>query len=107
MTKEEVLEKSQKENKGKDLYESEVLRRGMRIAFLISLFTVLALCTVEWFVLKKEPNYGYVLIVFSAASGLWIYKLIHMKKKHEIIPAVFWTAIAVYCLVKVILGYMG
>lgn len=107
MNKEEILQASRSENKNKDIFELEVISKGQRIGGLIGLIAAFALMVVERIILEDKTNYGYFLIILSAASGLFIYKAVKLKKKHEILIAAIYIAMSVYAAVMVILGFIG
>ena len=107
MNKEEILKKSREENKNKDIYELEVISKAQRIGGLIALFVTFALMLIERVILECGTNYGYFLIILSAGAGLWIYKAIKMKKKHEIFLAILWIVLAIYAAIMVILDLIG
>lgn len=107
MNKEEILQASRNENQNKDIYELEVIRKGQRIGGLIGCCVTFALMFVENVILEKDMNYGYFLIILSASAGLWVYKALKMKKKHEIFLALLWTVAAAYAAVRVILDFIG
>ena len=107
MNKDEVLQASRNENQNKDIYELEVISKGQRIGGLIGLCVAFALMLVERVILDIGTNYGYFCIILSAGEGLWIYKAVKLKRKHEILLAVFWTVMAVYAAVMAVLSFMG
>lgn len=107
MNKEEILQASRSENKNKDIFELEVISKGQRIGGLIGLIAAFALMVVERVILEDKTNYGYFLIILSAASGLFIYKAVKLKKKHEILIAAIYIAMSVYAAVMVVLGFIG
>lgn len=107
MNREEILAKSRNENQNRDIYELEVIRKGQRIAGLIGLSVTFALMFVERVILDSGMNYGYFLIILSAATGLWLYKAVKLKRKHEAFLAVLWAAFTIYAGAMVVLGFMG
>lgn len=107
MNKEEILRKSRNENQNKDIYELEVIRKAQRVGGLIAVCVTFALMVIERVILDIGTNYGYFLIILSAGMGLWIYKAVKMRKKHEMLLAVLWTALAIYAAVMVILNFIG
>lgn len=107
MNKEEILQASRKENKNKDIYELEVINKGQRIGGLIAISVAFALLLLERVILDIGTNYGYFCIIMSAGAGLWIYKAVKLKRKHEILLAVLWSAMGIYSAVMVILGFIG
>ena len=107
MDKEEVLQASRNENQNKDIYELEVIGRGQRIGGLIALFVTFVLMLAERVILDIGTNYGYFCIIMSAGAGLWIYKAVKLKRKHEILLAVLWAVMDIYAAVMVVLSYIG
>lgn len=106
MNKEEILQKSRNEHKNKDIYELEIINKAQRAGGLTALFVTLALMIIER-LFFDVTNYGYFLIIESAVMSLWIYKAVKMRKKHEILLAVLWTALVIYAAVMVVLDFIG
>lgn len=106
MNKEEILQASRKENKNKDIYELEVISKAQRVGGLIAVCVTFALMLVERAILDSDMNYGYFLIILSAGMGLWIYKAVKMRRKHEIFFAVLWSIFAIYATVMVVLDFI-
>lgn len=76
--KEEILRKSRNENQNKDIYELDVIRRGQRIGGMIAI----------------------------GAAGLFIFKSLKLKRKHEIVFAVPECVLTVYASVRLISFYI-
>lgn len=104
MDKEEILQKSRNENQNKDIYELEVISKGQRVGGLIAVSVTFVLMLIERVILDRGMNYGYFLIILAAGAGLWIYKAMKLKRKHEIALAVLWTLLAIYAAVMVVLS---
>lgn len=107
MNKEDILQASRSENQNKDFYELEIVRKGQRIGGLIGLCIAFALMLVERIILEDGTNYGYFLIILSAAAGLFIYKAVKLKKKHEMLIAAIYIIMSIYAAVMVVLGFIG
>lgn len=106
MDKEEILRKSRNENQNRDIYELEVINKAQRIGGLTALFVTLALMIIDRLIFDVT-NYGYFLVIESAVMGLWIYKAVKMRKRHEIPLAVLWTVLAIYAAVMAMLDLIG
>lgn len=68
MNKEEILERSRKENKNQDIYEKEVIIQGNRYAYiaagvLATIFFVIQIFT------GGDMNYRLYAVVFFNANG--------------------------------------
>ncbi len=92
MKKEEILAKSRAENKNKDIYEQEVLKQGAGIAFLVAAVLAAVFCAVQIFV-GGGTNCGLWAIVFSGSMATFWVKWFNLKRRHELVMALFYTAI--------------
>ncbi|MCI9078473.1 MAG: hypothetical protein HFH68_06020 [Lachnospiraceae bacterium] len=105
MDKEEILRRSRAENQNKDIYELEVTGKAQRAGGLVAICVAFALMVIESVLLDSSVNYAYFLIILSAGMVLWLYKAVKMRKKHEMLLAVIWTALTIYAAVMVVLGF--
>lgn len=96
MDKKEILQASRNENQNKDIYELEIIRKGQRIGGLISVSVAFILLFVEDIILDMGINCGYLCIIFSMEAGLCIYKAEKLKRKHEILLAVLFSAMFIF-----------
>lgn len=78
MNKEEILEKSRKENKHKDIYANEINVRGGYIATIIGLILTTIIFISE-ILLGFGINYGLYGIVFSITGTSNLYRAIKLK----------------------------
>lgn len=69
MNKEEILSKSIKENKGKDLVDLEAAYKGGYVGFVISALMTTILTIVEVIITNKF-NFAYYLIWSSMGTGV-------------------------------------
>lgn len=89
MEKDQILEKSRKENKNRDIYEKEILKEGRNIGaatagILATIFFVIQILT------GGGINYGLYAVVFSIPAAAFTVKAFRMKKKHEIFIAAIY-----------------
>ncbi|ODM04485.1 DUF6442 family protein [Eisenbergiella tayi] len=89
MEKDQIFEKSRKENKNQDIYEKEILKEGRNIGaatagILATVFFVIQILT------GGGINYGLYAVVFSIPAAAFTVKAFRMKKKHEIFMAVIY-----------------
>lgn len=89
MTREEILEKSRKENKNRDVYEREVLQRGANVGAIAAAVLALVFCIVQ-IALDYGMDYGLYAVLFAFPAGQFAVKAIRLKRKHEIAVAVFY-----------------
>lgn len=90
MDKEEILERSRKENKNQDIYEKEVIIQGNRYACIVAATLATIFFVIQIFT-GGGMNYGLYAVVFSMPmAGFWVkYKKIY--KKHELFCGVCYT----------------
>ena len=94
MNKEEILSKAQKENKGRDIADLEAARRGTNIAFMVGGFAFIAILIVEM-VVNNVFHYEILgAITLMCAVAFWV-KNISLKKKHEMVAAILYSALSI------------
>jgi hypothetical protein len=103
MNKEEILQASRDENQNKDIYELEIIRKGQRIGGLLAICIAFILISVDRIRYDAGTNYGYFMILTASAAGMFIYKVIKLKRKHEILVATIWTLATIYALIMYII----
>lgn len=90
MNKEEILEKSRKENKNKDVYEQEIIKQGN--AIVCSVMVILA---TVFFIIQVLTgggiNYGLYAIVFCHSMVLSWMKWIKLRQRKELSLALLYT----------------
>jgi len=98
MNKEEILEKSRSENKGKDIVEEEIIRKGFLVCWLVSLIAASVVAMVEGIVLGKQ-NSGIFFSLMSGLSVFFVFKYIKLRRKHELFIAVMYGIAAICFLI--------
>lgn len=90
INKDDILSKSRKENKDKDLYKIEVQTKAGNIGsitaiFLATLFFVIQSLTGQGF------DFGLYAIIFSVSAAGYIFKAVRMKQRLDIVLALIFT----------------
>ena len=106
MTKEEILEKSRSENKGKDIDEEEYTRKGFLVCWLVSLTVASAVAMLEGILLNKQ-NSGLFLSLMSGLFVFFLLKYIKFRKKHELFVTIAYGTAAVCFLVAWIISLVN
>lgn len=90
MNKDEILERSRRENKNQDIYEKEVIIKGNRYACIAAAVLATIFFVIQIFV-GGGINYGLYAVVFSMPmAGFWM-KYAKLRKKHELLVAICYT----------------
>ncbi|MBR3100029.1 MAG: hypothetical protein IKH18_10770 [Clostridia bacterium] len=86
MNKEEILAKSQKENRGVDYVTEEVAKTGIGHAWM-ALYLLLALVAVIDAIVLSRALYEVFFVMCAAAAVTFGYKWARQKKRHALILA--------------------
>ena len=93
MTREEILEKSQNENKGKDVADIEASKNCMSIGWIVTV-SIVAVVTVVNALLGK-PDFGGLFATMTGLSVVFFLKYVKLRKRHELVTAVMYCIGAV------------
>ncbi|MDE6149077.1 MAG: hypothetical protein K2F81_03150 [Ruminococcus sp.] len=106
MTKEEILEKSRKENKNKDICEIEAINQSSATAIRIGLLLCCLISTIE-VVFTDTIHCGTWTVFFGMTGTLFLIKYIKLRKKHELVLSIFYILLGTGFLVTYILNLLG
>ena len=106
MNKDEILEKSRKENENRDLAELEAIYRGSSIAVRVAGTLCVLISDFERLVNGKY-NPAVYAVYFCLFGVTFIYKYIKLKKKRELLWGVAWLVISAALLAVYVLETLG
>lgn len=106
MQREEILEKSRKENKNNDLVEQETYKTASLVGTIVGWIAITVVLITTGFV-EHKTNYGALFIFFAIESGIFITKYVKLKKKHELIVSMIYTVAAISLVVLFVLSAAG
>ena len=106
MNKEEILVKAQSEGKEKDLPEKEARKSGAWLAYIIGVILLIIVDTVNGFVLRNV-NRGADFALFSMPFVIFLVKYLQLRKRRELVAAIFWGVLALSMLAVWILQLSG
>ena len=98
MEREDILNKAKLENKGKDLADRAAAKDGSFTAYFVGVILLILVDTVNGFVLGNV-NRGADFALFSMACAAFVVKYVRLRKKHELITAIWWGLLALTALV--------
>ena len=98
MTREEILEKSQNENKGKDVADIETSKTGFMIGWIMMSVLSLIVMVVDGIVFGRV-SFELPFILVGSLAALFFYKFIKLHKRHELIVASVYSFAAICWLV--------
>lgn len=101
MNREEILEKSRKENKNKDLAKLEAENRGGQLAGIVAALMCFAFYILERKFLNRDA-YGYYCILTMFMAVECTYKAVKLRGKQNIVTAALWCAAALVVLITYI-----
>lgn len=101
MNKDEILAKSRKENKNKDLAEMEVMYQAgshaSRVGALVCCLISLLSSTVAHAML-----YSPWIIYFSILTTQWFVRFVKMKRKSDLVLAILFFSLTILALVGLV-----
>jgi len=106
VNKEDILEKSRKENKNKDIAELEVIEQASNIAGRVGMLFCCVIAVLE-VIFTGKPNLSTWAIYFSILATLMLVKYIKLHRKHELWITVLYIACFVGFFAAYILKLAG
>ena len=94
MKREEILEKSRKENSGEDFYEKEVMRAGGELG-IYTVWIFAAVFSIVQVLLCHEWNYAVYALAGVFYAAVYAVKARRQKQRQDMIGAVGWSLFAV------------
>lgn len=106
MDKEEILEKSRRENKNKDLEEMQVLTWAVGIATRVGLLICCLLSVLE-VLFRDRVNMASYTIFFGILGTTMLLKYVKLRRKHELLIAIIYLALFVFFFVLHLCSLVG
>ena len=97
MTREEILEKSQNENKGMDFADIETSKNCMSIGCIVTVSLVAIVTVVN--ALAGKPDFGGLFATMSGLSVVFFAKYAKLRKRHELVCAIMYCLGAVFFVI--------
>ena len=94
MKREEILEKSRKENSGEDFYEKEVMRAGGELG-IYTVWIFAAVFSIVQVLLCYEWNYAVYALAGVFCAAVYAVKARRQKQRQDMAVAVGWAVFAV------------
>ncbi|MFA6860918.1 MAG: DUF6442 family protein [Bacilli bacterium] len=106
MNKEEILKKSQDENKGKDISDLDIQKKGFFLGFIVCGVIGVVGIILDGYFYKRVP-YEILTMFCGFDAGVFIYKYIRLRKSHELLVALIWVLLTICWLTFYILQLGG
>ncbi len=106
VTKEEILEKSRKDNGDKDMYDSEVQKNAAFIAYFASFGLCVFVSVLNW-IFTRRVSVQCWIVFFGMLSTAFFVKFFKMKKIHELFVALGYLVIFVMLVIVFVLELSG
>lgn len=90
MNKEEILEKSRKENRNKDIYEEELIKQGSAIVNIVMVILATVFFVIQVFT-GGRINYGLYAIVFCHSMVLSWIKWRKLRQRQQFLLSLLYT----------------
>ena len=106
MNREEILMRSQQENKGQDVANLEVSKASILFGWIVAV-CLLAVVTVADALVYKRMNNEVFFAVMAGCSTIFFVKYSKLRQRHELIIAVVYSFAAAAFLTAWILQIAG
>jgi hypothetical protein len=106
MDKQEILAKSQDENKNKDVADYDAQKKGSYIGFFVSGLIGLAAVIIDNHFFGRVP-YEILAMICVGYAALFLYKYIKLRKKHELLVTIIWSLLTIGWVVLYVLQLCG
>ncbi len=105
MKNDEILSAAQKEKTGGE-YENKISMKSSLFGTLISIFVLLALLLLEYFI-KDTLDFGLIAVGMTMGGAQSLYEGAKAKKKYLIVIGIVWSIIAVFSIFVFISGLVA
>ena len=95
MNKDEILDKSRKENKNQDPYAKDIFQKGVNISIVVSAILATLFYVIQILVRLGE-NYCLYAIVFSIPATGYLVTAIRLKNRRDITAAIVYIIVTIF-----------
>ena len=106
MTKEGILQKSRKDNSGKDIEDLDVQKTAASVAYFASLGLCVLVSVLNW-IFTRRVSVQCWIVFFGMLSIAFFVKYIKLKKLHELLVALGYFVIFVLLCVTFVFELTG
>ena len=106
MNREEILARSQQENRGQDIVNLEVSKNSMRIGWVVIICLLSFVTVIDAIVFERMSSEVFFAITAST-SVTFFYKYLNLHQKHELFVAIIDAVAAGAFLISWIIQLVG
>ena len=106
MDKDEILERSRKENKDMDFVELEVINKANKIANVVGMIACAALTLIHAALQKRMDNSAWT-VMFSILTAVSLYKYHKLRRWHELMIGLIYLFITILFFVWYLRDVVG
>ena len=98
MDKDEILEKSRKENRDRDFVEEEAINKAHSIALSVGMM-VCGLISVLDGIFRNGVAFSVWIVMWAIWSAVFLVKYRRLRKRHELLLGLFYAGLSVFFFV--------
>jgi len=106
MDKQEILSKSQEENKGEDIADLDAQKKGSYIGFFVSGIFGVVVMILDWYFFKRTP-YEIITMICCFDACMYLYKYLKLRRKETLGYVIIWMTLTFVWLTLYILQLCG
>lgn len=106
MDRDEILERSRKENRDRDFVEEEVANHALGIAFSAGM-VVCGLLSVLHAIFLESVAYSVWVVMWTMSACVMLVKYHRLRKRHELLLGLFYAALTLFFFVLYLRRELG
>lgn len=106
MDRDEILERSRKENRNGDFVEAAVLAKANAIAIAVGII-VCGILTVLHAIFAEKPDFSVWTVYLSVLATTMLVKYVKLRRTHELLLGLFYGSFCVFFFVLYLRDLLG
>ena len=106
MERDEILERSRKENKNGDFVEAAVLAKANAIAIAVGII-VCGILSVLHAIFAETPDFSVWTVYFSVLAATMLVKYVKLRRTHELLLGLLYGGFCIFFFVLYLRNLLG
>lgn len=107
MDRDEILERSRKENRDRDFVEEEAINKAHSIALSVGMIVCGLISVLSGIFQENGVNFSVWIVMWSIWSAVFLVKYHRLRKRHELLFGLFYAVLALFFFVLYLRRELG
>ena len=107
MDRDEILERSRKENRDRDFVEEEATNKAHSIALSVGMIVCGLISVLSGIFQENGVNFSVWIVMWSIWSAVFLVKYHRLRKRHELLFGLFYAVLALFFFVLYLRRELG